>query len=335
MHFHQLKRREFITLFGSAAAWPLVAWAQQPDRVRRIAVLAAFAEDDPEMQARLAGLRQGLEKRGWSEGRNIQIAYRFAPDPTADQMQLLAKELVALRPDVIFAHSTPTIAALRRETSVIPIVFAGTADPIGSGFITSLPRPGGNTTGVMLYEPSITGKWLAMLKEMAPQLARAAFVVNPKTAPFYKYYLSTAEPLSQSLGIELVPTLVENTSEIERAIEQFARVPNGGLVLPPDVTTTTHRDLIIALAARHYLPAVYSIRVSVTSGGLMSYGVDFANEWRQAASYVDRILRGDNPGDLPVQASTRFETLLNLKTAKALGLTVPPGLLVAADEVIE
>jgi putative ABC transport system substrate-binding protein len=335
MSFDQLKRREFITLLGGGVSWPLMAWAQQPGRVRRIAVLAAFAEDDPEMQARLAGLRQGLEKRGWSEGRNIQIDYRFAPDATADQTQLLAKELVALRPDVIFAQSTPIVATLRRETSVIPIVFANVADPVGSGFITSLPRPGGNTTGVMLYEPSVTGKWLAMLKEIAPQIARAAFLVNPKTAPFYNYYLSTAEPLSQSLGIELVPTLVENTSEIERAIELFARVPNGGLLLPPDITATTHRDLIIALAARHYLPAVYSIRVFVTSGGLMSYGVDFVNEWRQAASYVDRILRGDKPGDLPVQAATRFETLLNLKTAKALGLTVPPGLLVAADEVIE
>jgi putative tryptophan/tyrosine transport system substrate-binding protein len=254
-----MRRREFITLLGGGVSWPLVAWAQQPDRVRRIAVLAAFAEDDPEMQARLAGLRQGLEKRGWSEGRNIQIAYHFAPDATADQTQLLAKELVALRPDVIFAHSTPVVAALRRETSVIPIVFANVADPVGSGFITSLPRPGGNTTGVMLYEPSVTGKWLAMLKEIAPQLARAAFLVNPRTAPFYNYYLSAAEPLSQSLGIELVSTLVENTSEIERAIELFARVPNGGLLLPPDITATTHRDLIIALAARHYLPAVYSI----------------------------------------------------------------------------
>jgi putative ABC transport system substrate-binding protein len=336
MQFHQLKRREFITLVGGAvAAWPLAALAQQPDRVRRIAILASYAEDDPEMQARLAGLRQGLEKRGWSEGRNIQIDYRFAPDATADQTQLLAKELVALRPDVIFTHSTPVVATLRRVTSVIPIVFAGIADPVGSGFITSLPHPGGNTTGVMLYEPSVTGKWLAMLKEIAPQLARAAFIVNPKTAPFYNSYLNTAEPLSRSLGIELVPTLVENTSEIERAIELFARAPNGGLVLPPDIAATTHRDLIIALAARHYLPAVYSIRAFVTAGGLMSYGIDYVNEFRQAASYVDRILRGDKPGDLPVQAATRFETLLNLKTAKALGLTVPPGLLVAADEVIE
>ena len=328
-------RRKVLATLGGAAAWPLAARAQQPDRVRRIAVLAVYAKDDPEIQARLAGVRQGLEKRGWSEGRNIQIDYRFAPDATADDTKLLAKELVALRPDVIFTHSTPVVATLRRETSVIPIVFAGIADPIGSGLITSLPRPGGNATGVMMYEPSITGKWLAMLKELAPQLARAAFVVNPKTAPFYNYYLSAAEPLSQSLGIELVPTLVENTSEIERAIELFARVPNGGLVLPPDVTTVTHRDLIIALAARHYLPAVYSARVFVTDGGLMSYGIDYVNEYRQAAFYIDRILRGDNPGDLPVQAGTRFETFLNLKTAKAFGLTVPPGLLVAADEVIE
>jgi len=231
--------------------------------MRRIGVVASYAQDDPEMQARLGGLRQGLEKRGWLEGRNVHIDYRFAPDATADQTQQLAKELVALRLDVIFAHATPVVAALRRETSVIPIVFAGTADPVGSGFITSLPRPGGNTTGVMLYEPSVTGKWLAMLKEIAPQLARAAFIINPKTAPFYDYYLSTAEPLSRSLGIDLVLTLVENTAAIERAIELFARTPNGGLVLAPDVTMTAHRDLIIALAARHNLPAVYPIRAFV------------------------------------------------------------------------
>ena len=260
-----MRRREFITLLGGAAAawWPLVGRAQQPERMRRIGEVASYAQDDPEMQARLGGLRQGLEKRGWLEGRNVHIDYRFAPDATADQTQQLAKELVALRLDVIFAHATPVVAALRRETSVIPIVFAGTADPVGSGFITSLPRPGGNTTGVMLYEPSVTGKWLAMLKEIAPQLARAAFIINPKTAPFYDYYLSTAEPLSRSLGIDLVLTLVENTAAIERAIELFARTPNGGLVLAPDVTMTAHRDLIIALAARHNLPAVYPIRAFV------------------------------------------------------------------------
>jgi putative ABC transport system substrate-binding protein len=330
-----VKRREFIALLGgAAAAWPLAAQGQQSDQRRRIGVLTALAEDDPENQARLAGFRLGLENCGWSEGRNVRIDYRFAPAASPDQVQLFAKELVALRPDVIFTHTTPVVTALQRETRAIPIVFAAIADPIGSGFIASLPHPGGNITGVMLYEPSVTGKWLSMLKEIAPQLARAAFVVNPTTA-VYNYYLRAAEPLSRSLGIDLVLTLVANTAEIEHAIEVFASVPNGGLVLPPDVTTTAHRDLIVALAARHHLPAVYAFRPFVTAGGLMSYGVDFADMFRLAASYVDRILRGDNPADLPVQAATKFETIVNLKTAKALGLTVPPGLLVAADEVIE
>ena len=328
-----MKRRQFITLLGGAAAWPLAARAQQAERVRRIGVLTAFAEDDPEIRARLAAFRQGLEKRGWSEARNVRIDYRFAP--ASAQAQVLAKELVALQPDVILAHSTSVTAALQRESRTIPIVFAAVADPIGSGFVASLPRPGGNLTGVMLYEASVTGKWLAMLKEIVPGLVRAAFVANPKTATFYDYFLHAAEAAAPSVGIELVPSLVENATDIERAIESFASTPNGGLVLPPDVTTTTHRNLIVALAARHHLPAVYHIRPFVTAGGLMSYGVNFTDMFRQAASYVDRILRGDNPADLPVQAATKFETIVNLKTAKALGLTVPPGLLVAADEVIE
>jgi len=330
-----MRRRDFITLLSGVAAWPLAAQAQQSDQRRRIGVLTALAEDDPENQVRLAGFRYGLERRGWSEGRNLSIDYRFAPAASPDQVQPFAKELVALRPDVIFAQTTPVVAALQRETRAIPIVFAGVADPVGSDFIASLPHPGSNMTGVMLYEPSVTGKWLSMLKEIAPRLARAAFVVNPKTATYYNYYLQAAEPLSRSLGINLVPTLVANAAEIERAIEVFANVPNGGLVLTPDVTTTAHRDLIVALAARHRLPAVYNLRPFVTAGGLMSYGVDFTDMFRLGASYVDRILRGDNPADLPVQAATKFETIVNLKTAKALGLTVPPGLLVAADEVIE
>jgi ABC-type uncharacterized transport system substrate-binding protein len=331
-----MRRREFITFVaGAAIALPRAAGAQQSDQRRHIGVMTGFPEDDPENQARLAGFRHGLEKRGWLEGRNLHIDYRFAPAASPDQVQLSAKELVALRPDVLFANTTPIVAALQRETRAIPIVFAAVADPIGSGFIASLPQPGGNITGVMLYEPSVTGKWLSMLKEIAPQLVRAAFLVNPTSASFYNYYLRAAEPLSRSLGIDLVPTLVANTAEIERAIEAFASAPNGGLVVPPDATTVTHRDLIVALAARHRLPAVYSVRPFVTAGGLMSYGVDFADIFRQAASYVDRILRGDKPADLPVQAATKFETVVNLKTAKALGLTVPPGLLVAADEVIE
>jgi ABC-type uncharacterized transport system substrate-binding protein len=330
-----IRRREFITLLSAASVWPLSTRAQQPEKTRRIGVLVGLAERDPETRARLAGFRQGLEKRGWSENRNVRIDYRFAPDSSADQAQALAKELIALQPDVILAQATPIVAALQQETGAIPIVFAGVADPIGSGFVATLPRPGSNLTGLMMFEASVTGKWLAMLKEIEPRLERAAFVINPKTAPFYTYYLRAAESVSPSLGIKLVPSLVGNTADIERAIESFAGVANGGLLVPPDVSAVGHRDLIIALAARYSLPAVYPFRLFVVAGGLMSYGVDFVDMFRQAASYVDRILRGDKPGDLPVQAATKFETTVNLKTAKTLGLTVPPGLLVAADEVIE
>jgi len=263
-----MTRREFVTLLGGAAAWPLVARAQQPDGMRRIGVLLALAEGDPETKARLAAFRQGLEKRGWSEGGNVRIDYRFAP--VSAQAEVLAKELVALQPDVILAHTTPVIAALQRESRTIPIVFVAVADPIGSGFVASLPRPGGNITGVMLYEASVTGKWLAMLKEIAPSLVRAALVANPRTAA-YDYYLQAAEAAAPSVGIEPVPTLVENATDIERAIESFASAPNGGLVLIPDVMATVHRDLIIALAARHRVPAFYFSRIFVASGGL-SYG---------------------------------------------------------------
>jgi putative ABC transport system substrate-binding protein len=328
-------RREFITLLGGAAAWPAAGRAQQPDRIGRIGVLAALAEDDPEMTARLAGFRQGLQKRGWSEGRNVSIDIRFAPSPSADQAQVLAKELIGLQPDVILAQGTPAVAALQRESRAIPIVFVGIIDPIGSGFVVSMPHPGGNITGLMLFEASVTGKWLAMLKEIAPRLERAAFVINPKTSPSYNYYLRAAQSLSPSLGIKVVPSLVESAADIERTIKEFARAPNGGLLLPPDTNTYVHRDLIIGLAVQYGLPTIAWSRVFVAAGGLMSYGVDFVDMNRQAASYVDRILRGDKPSDLPVQAATKFETIVNLKTAKALGLTVPPGLLVAADEVIE
>jgi|SRR5262249_53160380 len=329
-----MRRREFIGLVGGVGAiWPFAAHAQQSSKVPRIGVLIAAAQSDPEAKAWVGGFLQGLEKRGWSEDRNLHIDYRFAL--AGAQAQLFAKELVALQPDVIFAMPTPAVAALQGETREIPIVFAALADPIGSGFIASLPRPGGNMTGVMQYEPSVVGKWLSMLKDIAPRLARVGLVINPKTAPFYNYYLRPAESLSPSFGIELVPIIVETPTEIERAIESFARVPNGGLLVPPDITTFAHRDLIIALAAQHSLPAVYSFRVVVLAGGLMSYGIDLVDTCRQAAFYVDRILRGDKPADLPVQAAIKFETALNLKTAKALGLNVPPGLLVAADDVIQ
>ena len=284
------------------------------------------------MKRRLAGLREGLEKLGWSEGRNVRIDYRFAP--AGSQVQVLAKELVALEPDVLLAQSTPATAALKRETSTIPIVFASVADPIGSGFVTSLSRPGGNLTGLLQYEEGITGKWMALLKEIAPNITRAALLANPKTAAF-DYFVRSAKTRAMDLSIDVVPTPIGNASEIERAIEGFAREPNGGLVLPPDTTTVLHRDLIIELAARHRLPAVYALRVFVAAGGLMFYGTDFVELSRQGASYVDRILRGAKAADLPVQLPTKFETVVNLKTAKALGLTVPQGLLVAADEVVE
>jgi len=328
-----VKRRRFITLLGGAtAAWPLVARAQQGERMRRIGVLMGLPEDDPETKARAAKLRQELERLGWSEDHNIRIDTRFAP--AGVQAQVLAKELVGLRPDVLLAHSAQIAAAVQRETRAIPIVFVNVSDPIGAGFVESLARPGGNVTGLLHYEAGIVGKWLALLKEIAPRLARAALVADPKS-PVYDYFLRSANIAAPSLAIELVPGPVENAADIERFFDTFARVSDGGLLLPPDITTITHRDLIVALADQRRLPAVYSFRLFVTAGGLMSYGTDQVEMFGQTASYIDRILRGAKPADLPVQAPTKYETVLNLKTAKALGLTVPPGLLVAADEVIE
>ena len=328
-----MRRREFITLLGSAAAtWPISARAQSSP-VRRIGVLVGLTEDDPQTKTRLAGFRQGLERRGWSEGRNVRIDYRFAAG-SSDQYQLLAKELIALQPDVILAHSTPVATAFQRETREIPIVFVSVSDPIGSGLIANLARPGGNLTGALFYEESITGKWLAMLKEIAPRLARAALMASTKGTA-YDYFLRLAKASAKSLTIELVPSPVETTVDIERTIVSFARAPDGGLVLPPDNITTGHRGLIIELAARHRLPAVFSASHFVEAGGLMSYGTDQVDMFRLAGSYVDRILRGDRPAELPVQAPTKYETAVNVKTAKELGLTVPPGLLVAADQVIE
>jgi len=329
-----MRRRAFIAGLGSVAAWPMMARAQQDGRVRRIGVLVGLAEDDPDAKIRLAAFQRGLDELGWSVGGNLHIDYRFAP--AGARAPTLAKELVALRPDVILAQTTPVVIALRSETRTIPIVFLGVADPAGSGLVNSLARPNDNTTGFMLFEPSITGKWLAMLKEIEPRLGRAALVLNPRTAPYYELYLRAAQAAASSFSIELVFGPIENAAaDIERAIEAFARTPNGGLVLPPDSFTVLHRDLIIALAARHKLPAVYPDRLFVVAGGLMCYSTNRADQFRQAASYVDRILRGAKPAELPVQVPTKYETVVNLKTAKALGLMVPPGLLVAADEVIE
>jgi putative tryptophan/tyrosine transport system substrate-binding protein len=328
-----MRRREFILALGGAAvAWPFAARAQPDGRMRRIGVLAGDAEDDPEMKKRRAAFREGLERSGWSEGRNVRIDYRFAAN-NPDQYQPLAKELVSLQPDVLLAHATPVAAAFQRESRTTPIVFVGVSDPVGSGLVESLARPGGNLTGFLLYEEGVTGKWLAMLKEIAPGLSRAALIANPRRTP-YDYFVRSAKSVAPSLAIELAPSPIANAADIERVIESFARQPNGGLVFLPG-TPTEYRDLVIALAARYRMPAVYYSRLFVAAGGLMSYGTDIFDQSRQAASYVDRILRGANAADLPVQAPTKFETIINLKTAKALGLTVPSGLLVAADEVIE
>src|SRR6516225_910205 len=327
-----MKRRGFITLLGGAAAWSLAARAQQGEQIRRIGVLTGDAEDDPGVKARLAAFQQGLDRLGWSVDRNVRIDYRFAAN-NLDQYQPLAKELVGLQPDVLLAYATPVAAAFQRESGTIPIVFVSVSDPIGSGLVASLARPGGNLTGFLLYEEGITGKWLAMLKEIAPGLSRAALIANPKRTP-YDYFVQSAKSIAPSLAIELVPSPIENAADIERVIVSFAREPNGGLVVLPG-TPNEHRDLVVAIAARHRLPAVYCFRSFVVAGGLMSYGTDLIDHARQAASYVDRILRGTKAADLPVQAPTKYETTLNLKTAKALGFDVPPSLLVRADEVIE
>ena len=309
-----MRRREFITLLGGAAvAWPLTARAQQADRVRRIGVLMGYTEDDPETKVRLTAFRQRLEKRGWSAGRNVQIETRFAA-ASADKYEPLAKEVVATQPDVILAHTTQVAAALQRESGAIPIVFVNVSDPIGSGIVASLAQPGGNFTGVLQYEAGVVGKWLSMLKEIAPRLERVALVANPKTTP-YDYFFRAAEAIAPSLAIKLVASPVATAADIEHAIESVASASNGGLLLPPDGTTIMHRDLLIALAARHKLPAVYAFDFFVAAGGLMSYGTDQVDVFKLAASYVDRILRGDKPADLPVQAPTNFETTVTVRTA--------------------
>ena len=327
-----MRRRAFITLLGGAVTLPLCARAQPGERLRRVGVLVGLAEDDANMIARLAALRQALTRRGWVEGRNLQIDYRYAPG--AKNARTLAMELVALQPEVLLGHTVNIAAALQKETSAIPIVFVSLADPIGSGFIASMARPGGNMTGLMTFEPSIAGKWVSMLKDVVPGIRRAVFMANPEIKT-YDFYLHATQSPAASLGIEVVPRPVKNTNDITSVIQAFAGMPDSGLIVPPDVFTVAHSPLIIQLAAQHRLPAVYAFGYLVAAGGLMSYGTDRVDEMRQAASYIDRILRGDKPSDLPVQAPTRFETVVNLKTARTLGLTIPPGLLVAADEVIE
>ena len=300
----------------------------------RIGVLLPYAEDDPEAKSHLTAFAQELKRHGWSEDRSIHIDTRFAAG-MADQYPLLAKELVILQPDVILSESTPAAVALQQVTRAIPIVFVGVSDPLGSGLVASLARPGGNLTGMMQYESGIVGKWLAMLKEVAPRLARVAFVANPKFRG-YEYFWRSAEAAARALAIELIPNQISNNAaDIEHAIESFAQMPEGGLLFVPDATIIAHRDLVITLAARYRLPAVYPWRYFVAAGALMSYGIDNIDVLQKAASYVDRILRGAKPADLPVQAPTKYETAVNLTAAKALGLTIPPTLLATADEVVE
>ena len=331
-----MKRREFITLLGGAAAvaWPLAARAQQPERVRRIGVLMASAADDSESQARIAAFLQGLQQLGWADGRNVRIDTRWATTD-ADDIRRHAAELAALAPDVLVAATgTVTAAPLLQATRTVPIVFVQVIDPVGAGFVVSLARPGGNATGFTIYEYGMSGKWLELLKEIAPRMARAAVLRDPAIASGIGQF-AAAQAVAPSLGVELSPVDVRDAGEIDRAVTAFARSPNGGLIVTASALATRHRDLIIALAARHRLPAVYSLRFFVTSGGLISYGPDSIDPYRRAAGYVDRILKGEKPADLPVQAPTKYALVLNLKTANALGLDIPTTVLSRADEVIE
>ncbi len=324
-----MKRREFVVLLGSAAAWPVAARAQQPDRVRRVGVLMGIS-DDPEGQARVAVFRQALAALGWTEGRNIQFIYRWSAGDVVHARQF-AKELLDLRSDVILANSTPIAIAVRDISRTIPTVFVQVSDPVTAGVVQSLARPGGNLTGFTNFEPSIASKWLELVKRVAPNVTRVAYLFNPNTAPlFYARAVETAAPL---LSLKPFAAEVHNAAEMKGVIEQVARESASALIVLPDLFTATNRQSIIALAAYHRLPALYPFRYFVASGGLMSYGIEMLETYRQAASYVDRVLKGERPSDLPVQQPTKFEFVINLKTAKALGLEVAPMLLARADEV--
>ena len=328
-----MKRRDFIALLGCAATWPLAAQAQQPEAMRRIAVLSSPAETDTEGQARVTAFQQGLQELGWIEGRNIKIEYRWAAGD-AERMRTDAKELVGLKPDVILAAATTALVALQQATSTIPIVFAQVTDPVAGGFIQSLARPGGNITGLTQHEFEIGVKWLELLKQIAPHVTRVAVLYTPDN-PATTGYLRRLEPAAASFSLQLSAFAVRDSVEITRALDQFAGQPNGGFILLPGPVGTTYRQHVIELAVRHRLPSVFAFRYHVVSGGLASYGVDNIDLYRRAAWYVDQILKGEKPADLPVQHATKFQLVINLKTAKALGLEVPGSLLMRTDEVIE
>jgi putative ABC transport system substrate-binding protein len=329
-----MRRRDFIKVIaGSATSWPLAAHAQQGERMRRIGMLMNLASDDAEEQARVAAFHQGLQRLGWTVGRNVQIDYRWGAG-NADLIRKFAAELVALAPDVILSAGSPSVAALQQTTRTVPVVFVGVVDPVSSGFVDSLAEPGGNITGFALYDYSIGGKWLEMLKEIAPGVTRVGVIRDAATTAGGGQ-LGVIQAVAPSVGVEVVPISVRDAGEIERAITAFARLPNGGLIVTGSTLAAVHRDLLVTLAARHKLPAIYYGRYPVVGGGLMSYGPEFVDQYRDAASYVDRILKGEKPADLPVQTPTKYELVINLKTARALGLDVPPTLRAHADEVIE
>jgi putative tryptophan/tyrosine transport system substrate-binding protein len=332
MQFDQLKRREFITLLGGAAAWPLAARAQG-ERMRRVGVLVPAVADDPEWQARVGAFQQALALLGWTIGRNVRIDTRWGTTSAAE-IRRQAAELAALAPDVILAGGASGVGPLLQATRTVPIVFTLGVDPVGAGVVDSLARPGGNATGFMAWEFSIAGKWLELLKQIAPGVTRVA-VLRDASQAFATSLFAVMQAVAPSLGVEVIPVNMRNADEIEQSVGIFARSPNGGLIPVASAAAVRHRELILTLAARYRLPAIYWERFFVAAGGLMSYGADLVGQFRQAASYVDRILKGEKPADLPVQAPTKYELVINLKTAKALGLEAPPTLLARADEVIE
>ena len=329
-------RREFITLLGgaAAAAWPLAARGQQAQQMRRVGVLMGYAEKDPEAQAEIEAFREGLQRLGWTEGRNVVIDVRWASGDVAS-MQRLAKELMGLQPDVLLAATTPAVNAALHETHAVPIVFTQVTDPVAQGLVASLDRPGGNITGITIFEPEIGGRWLQVLKEIAPATARTAVIFNPDSAPYHRLYMRSIEVAAAALGMEASEAPVHSRTEIETAITMVAREPGGSVIAMSDLFPIAHRDLIIALTARYHLPAVYPIRAFVTDGGLISYGVDLADMQRRSATLVDRILRGAKPADLPIELPTKYALVINQTTARTLGLDIPLALLTRADEVIE
>jgi putative tryptophan/tyrosine transport system substrate-binding protein len=329
-----MKRREFITLIGGAAVWPIGAQAQQPTQIRRVGALMGIAANDPGAKGRIASIETPLQELGWVFGRNLEIHYRWGAGDT-DLTRAYAKELLELQPDVIFVHTNTGMAALHRELSTVPIVFAMVSDPVGMRYVENMARPGRNVTGFTPFEPSLGGKWLSLLKEMAPNVEHVALLFNPETGNNAAPFMRAIEDAAPALRIKSIVRPLKESAEIERMILAHGQIPNSGLIFLPDAFTSAHREKIVALIAQQRVPAIYPLRIFTAAGGLMSYGVDVNQLFREATSYVDRILRGTPPGELPVQAASKFELTINLKAANALGLDMPPTLLARADEVIE